>query len=295
MIGSFDGADHDVEVLEGTLAMRVIGELAHATKSHHHQGVDRARRGSACQRRGSPLDGLVEAIELPERSFVLGVQWHPEADAAEPRDRRPRAGRRATRARARTRASGLAPSAADRVLARARPVQERAAYAHILGLVRRSSAIRAAAWGIVAAGVAAPLVRKRVKAPALLTQSVAYAAPLGLCVAMRRTRTRDVAVCALQMWAYLAAYKSPHDDPDAQEQRDALPLSDRRRPRARPRRAADRAPAARARAGRPRRPRMASARPRARVGALGLVHGARTALSPTSCCATPRASRARRR
>ncbi|MFI4991513.1 MAG: phosphatase PAP2 family protein [Solirubrobacterales bacterium] len=85
--------------------------------------------------------------------------------------------------------------------------------------MRRSRAIRAIAWGIVAAGIAAPLVRKRVQAPALVTQSVAYAAPLGLAVAMRRTRTRDVAVCALQMWAYLAAYKSPHDDPDAQEQK----------------------------------------------------------------------------
>jgi membrane-associated phospholipid phosphatase len=50
-------------------------------------------------------------------------------------------------------------------------------------------------------------------------QSVAFAAPLGLCVARRRTRTRDVAVCALQMWAYVAAYKSPHDDPQEQVQR----------------------------------------------------------------------------
>jgi membrane-associated phospholipid phosphatase len=71
----------------------------------------------------------------------------------------------------------------------------------------------------VAAGIAAPLLRKRLPAPPLLTQSVAFAAPLGLSVATRRTRTRDVAVCALQMWAYLAAYKSPHDDPDAQEQK----------------------------------------------------------------------------
>jgi membrane-associated phospholipid phosphatase len=71
----------------------------------------------------------------------------------------------------------------------------------------------------VAAGIAAPLLRKRVSAPPLLTQTVAFAAPLGLSVAMRRTRTRDVAVCGLQMWAYLAAYKSPHDDPDAQEQK----------------------------------------------------------------------------
>jgi membrane-associated phospholipid phosphatase len=79
--------------------------------------------------------------------------------------------------------------------------------------------MRATAWGIVAAGMAAPLVRKRLSAPPIAVQAVAYAAPLGLCVAVRRSRTRDIAVCALQMWAYVAAYKSPHDDPDAQELR----------------------------------------------------------------------------
>jgi membrane-associated phospholipid phosphatase len=83
--------------------------------------------------------------------------------------------------------------------------------------VRLSKAIRATAWGVVVAGVAAPLLRKRVSAPPLAVQAVAYCAPLGLSVAARRSRGRDVAVCALQMWAYLAAYKSPHDD--AQHQR----------------------------------------------------------------------------
>ncbi len=72
---------------------------------------------------------------------------------------------------------------------------------------------------MVAAGVAAPLARKRVSAPAVVLQGVAFAAPLGLSVAMRPSRKRDVAVCTLQMWAYLAAYKSPHDDADAQERR----------------------------------------------------------------------------
>ncbi|HEV7585732.1 MAG TPA: gamma-glutamyl-gamma-aminobutyrate hydrolase family protein, partial [Solirubrobacteraceae bacterium] len=28
------------------------------------------------------LDDLPEAVELPQRRFVLGVQWHPEADPA---------------------------------------------------------------------------------------------------------------------------------------------------------------------------------------------------------------------
>jgi hypothetical protein len=72
---------------------------------------------------------------------------------------------------------------------------------------------------MVAAGVAAPLVRKRVKAPPLVVQTVAFGAPVGLAIAVRRSRTRDVALCSLQMWAYLAAYKTPHDDEDAQEKR----------------------------------------------------------------------------
>ncbi len=85
--------------------------------------------------------------------------------------------------------------------------------------MRRSSAIKATAWAVVAAGVAAPLVRKRVKAPPLVTQTVAFCAPIGLCVAVRRSRARDVATCCLQMWAYVAAYKSPNDDPAEQARR----------------------------------------------------------------------------
>ena len=30
------------------------------------------------------MDDLAEAIELPRPRFVLGVQWHPEADATSP-------------------------------------------------------------------------------------------------------------------------------------------------------------------------------------------------------------------
>ncbi|MHB8235634.1 MAG: phosphatase PAP2 family protein [Solirubrobacteraceae bacterium] len=85
--------------------------------------------------------------------------------------------------------------------------------------MRRSTVLRALAWGVVAAGVAAPLARKRIRAPAVLLQGVAFAAPVGLSVATRPSRARDVAVCTLQMWAYLAAYKFPHDDARAQEQR----------------------------------------------------------------------------
>jgi putative glutamine amidotransferase len=83
VIGTFEGSDHDVEVLDGTLAMNVIGGGVHGTKSHHHQGVERLGEGLRVGAR-SPIDELVEAIELPDRSFVLGVQWHPEADPTSP-------------------------------------------------------------------------------------------------------------------------------------------------------------------------------------------------------------------
>jgi putative glutamine amidotransferase len=82
-VGSFDGADHDVDLAADTLAIQVVREACHSTKSHHHQGVDRLGEGLEVSAT-SAIDGLPEAIELPEKSFVLGVQWHPEADRASP-------------------------------------------------------------------------------------------------------------------------------------------------------------------------------------------------------------------
>jgi putative glutamine amidotransferase len=83
VIGSFDGADHDVLLSAGSLAARVAGEPRHATKSHHHQGVDRLGEGLRISGT-STLDELPEAIELPGARFALGVQWHPEADERSP-------------------------------------------------------------------------------------------------------------------------------------------------------------------------------------------------------------------
>jgi putative glutamine amidotransferase len=79
--GSFDGAEHDVRLREGSLVARAAGEVHHETRSHHHQGVDRI--GDGLDVTGwSSLDDLPEAVERPDRRFALGVQWHPEADPA---------------------------------------------------------------------------------------------------------------------------------------------------------------------------------------------------------------------
>jgi putative glutamine amidotransferase len=82
-LGSFDNADHDVRLADGTLARRLAGEAIHSTKSHHHQGVERV--GDGLEVTGwATIDDLPETIEDPSCRFALGVQWHPEADETSP-------------------------------------------------------------------------------------------------------------------------------------------------------------------------------------------------------------------
>jgi putative glutamine amidotransferase len=72
-------ADHRVTLTDGSLAARAAGHTDHAVKSHHHQAVDRLADGFTVTGLAEE-DGLPEAMEAPGRRFVLGVQWHPEAD-----------------------------------------------------------------------------------------------------------------------------------------------------------------------------------------------------------------------
>jgi putative glutamine amidotransferase len=74
---------HDVEIDPGSVLGRALGGLAAArVNSYHHQGVKRLGRGVR------PVawapDGLVEGIELPDREFAIGVQWHAEAIVEQP-------------------------------------------------------------------------------------------------------------------------------------------------------------------------------------------------------------------
>jgi putative glutamine amidotransferase len=74
-------SDHEVRLEAASLAARVVGDTRTAVKSHHHQGVDEL--GEGVRPTGWAEDEeLVEAIELPERRFAVGVLWHPEEDEA---------------------------------------------------------------------------------------------------------------------------------------------------------------------------------------------------------------------
>ena len=70
--------DHRVELEPGSLAARVVGAELTEVKSAHHQGVEEL--GEGVEVTGHADDGVVEAIELPDRSFAVGVLWHPEED-----------------------------------------------------------------------------------------------------------------------------------------------------------------------------------------------------------------------
>jgi putative glutamine amidotransferase len=71
--------DHDVRLQPGSLAARAAGAERITVKSHHHQGI--AQLGEGLRATGwSVNDDLVEAVELLEHPFVLGVLWHPEED-----------------------------------------------------------------------------------------------------------------------------------------------------------------------------------------------------------------------
>jgi putative glutamine amidotransferase len=70
--------DHAVRIEPGSLAERVVGGEHTDVKSAHHQGLDELGEGVVAT--GYADDGIVEAIELPERGFAVGVLWHPEED-----------------------------------------------------------------------------------------------------------------------------------------------------------------------------------------------------------------------
>jgi len=68
---------HRIEVDADTRLHDILGEASVSVNSFHHQAVDRLGEGFVASARCDE-DGVVEGIEMPDRRFVVGVQWHPE-------------------------------------------------------------------------------------------------------------------------------------------------------------------------------------------------------------------------
>lgn len=67
---------HDVDIVQDSLLHTIMGDAKVAVNSLHHQSVDRLAPGLRAVAHAP--DGVVEAVEMPGKSFVLAVQWHPE-------------------------------------------------------------------------------------------------------------------------------------------------------------------------------------------------------------------------
>ncbi len=68
---------HGMTVEEGSLLHRITNLTRFQVNSRHHQAIKTP--GAGLKVIAHAPDGLIEAVELPGRRFVLGVQWHPES------------------------------------------------------------------------------------------------------------------------------------------------------------------------------------------------------------------------
>ena len=70
------GVEHTVKPCAGSLLEQLVGAKDFLVPSFHHQAL--IAPGATLKASAWADDGTLEAVELPEKTFALGVQWHPE-------------------------------------------------------------------------------------------------------------------------------------------------------------------------------------------------------------------------
>ena len=72
----YECPSHFVNIKRDTILGSILQTDFLAVNSMHHQGI---KDIAPCLRASAfATDGLVEAVEMPDRLFFLGTQWHPE-------------------------------------------------------------------------------------------------------------------------------------------------------------------------------------------------------------------------
>ncbi len=67
---------HTVKIIPGTRLHQIAGTDEIAVNTAHNEALRDIPDGITISAHAP--DGIIEAIELPDRRFALGVQWHPE-------------------------------------------------------------------------------------------------------------------------------------------------------------------------------------------------------------------------
>jgi putative glutamine amidotransferase len=74
-------ACHKISIVEGSLLHALTGVMQMEVNSTHHQAVKTI--GPKLKVSAQASDGIIEAIEMKNYPFCLGVQWHPEFEVTE--------------------------------------------------------------------------------------------------------------------------------------------------------------------------------------------------------------------
>jgi putative glutamine amidotransferase len=75
-----DAAVHPVQITPQSRLQEIAGTRRLDVNTFHHQAVDRVAPDLVVTARSVEQTGpgLIEAVEMPSRRFVVAVQWHPE-------------------------------------------------------------------------------------------------------------------------------------------------------------------------------------------------------------------------
>lgn len=72
----YDKAIHSVEIYKDTLLYDIVEEERLEVNSYHHQGIKDV--APSLEVMAVAPDGLVEAVYMPTKRFIMATQWHPE-------------------------------------------------------------------------------------------------------------------------------------------------------------------------------------------------------------------------
>ena len=70
---------HQIDAEPGSRVAKAMGSDQAVTYSGHHQAINRLGFDLAIS--ALAPDGIIEAIEMPDHPWLVGVQWHPEITA----------------------------------------------------------------------------------------------------------------------------------------------------------------------------------------------------------------------
>lgn len=72
----YDQPIHKVWIKKESSLYEIVKRESLMVNSYHHQGIKDLSSELKCA--GQSEDGLIEAVYMPNKKFVLAVQWHPE-------------------------------------------------------------------------------------------------------------------------------------------------------------------------------------------------------------------------